>query len=146
MAAPTEALVFALNWAKPASLKGGSSGFSAKATAVASLKPSHLTKVAAQRCLIACFLTAGPRIHGSPQLSLMNSSHGCVRVTTPSAAWLSNSFIQVGTRGISDAICRWSLKKHWGTLPMASPHGKMHFVTVHGVEYAYAERPILLQI
>jgi hypothetical protein len=44
------------------------------------------------------FFNRGSAIHGSAQLSLMNSSHGCVRVTTPSAAWLSNTFMQVGTR------------------------------------------------
>lgn len=44
------------------------------------------------------FFNGGAAIHGSPQLSLMNSSHGCVRVTTPSARWLSESFISVGTK------------------------------------------------
>ncbi|MBS0351190.1 MAG: L,D-transpeptidase [Proteobacteria bacterium] len=44
------------------------------------------------------FFNNGSAIHGSPQLSLMNSSHGCVRVTTPSAEWLSNNFIKIGTR------------------------------------------------
>lgn len=44
------------------------------------------------------FFNGGSAIHGSPQLSLMNSSHGCVRVTTPSAQWLSNSFMNIGTR------------------------------------------------
>jgi L,D-transpeptidase catalytic domain len=44
------------------------------------------------------FFNGGSAIHGSAQLSLMNSSHGCVRVTTPSAEWLSNSFIKIGTR------------------------------------------------
>lgn len=44
------------------------------------------------------FFNGGSAIHGSPQLSLMNSSHGCVRVTTPSAQWLSNSFMKIGTR------------------------------------------------
>lgn len=44
------------------------------------------------------FFNNGSAIHGSPQLSLMNSSHGCIRVTTPSAQWLSNSFVSIGTR------------------------------------------------
>lgn len=44
------------------------------------------------------FFNKGAAIHGSPQLSLMNSSHGCIRVTTPSASWLSNNFMEVGTR------------------------------------------------
>lgn len=44
------------------------------------------------------FFNGGAAIHGSPQLSLMNSSHGCVRVTTPSARWLSESFINIGTK------------------------------------------------
>jgi L,D-transpeptidase-like protein len=44
------------------------------------------------------FFNGGSAIHGSAQLSLMNSSHGCVRVTTPSAQWLSNNFVKVGTR------------------------------------------------
>jgi len=44
------------------------------------------------------FFNNGAAIHGSPQLSLMNSSHGCIRVTTPSAEWLSSNFIKMGTR------------------------------------------------
>lgn len=44
------------------------------------------------------FFNNGSAIHGSPQLSLMNSSHGCIRVTTPSAQWLSENFVKVGTK------------------------------------------------
>ncbi len=44
------------------------------------------------------FFNGGSAIHGSAQLSLMNSSHGCIRVTTPSAQWLSDNFIKIGTR------------------------------------------------
>jgi hypothetical protein len=44
------------------------------------------------------FFSGGSAIHGSPQLSMMNGSHGCVRVTTPSADWLSHNFMEVGTK------------------------------------------------
>lgn len=44
------------------------------------------------------FFSNGNAIHGSSQLSMMNGSHGCVRVTTPSAAWLSENFISMGTK------------------------------------------------
>ncbi len=44
------------------------------------------------------FFNGGAAIHGSPQLSFNNSSHGCVRVTTPSAEWLSSNFMKVGTK------------------------------------------------
>lgn len=44
------------------------------------------------------FFNGGAAIHGSPQLSFNNTSHGCIRVTTPSAEWLSSNFMNVGTK------------------------------------------------
>ena len=36
-------------------------------------------------------------IHGSPDVPKYNASHGCIRVKTHDARWLSQSFINVGT-------------------------------------------------
>ena len=40
----------------------------------------------------------GYAIHGSPVISERNASHGCIRVTTDAAKWLSYEFIKVGTK------------------------------------------------
>ncbi len=40
----------------------------------------------------------GYAIHGSPQISNRNGSHGCIRVTTSAAQWLSSNFMRIGTR------------------------------------------------
>jgi len=40
----------------------------------------------------------GYAIHGSPAISERNASHGCIRVTTDAAKWLSNMFVQLGTK------------------------------------------------
>ena len=37
-------------------------------------------------------------IHGSPYIGGRNQSHGCIRVTTSSARWLSRNFLDVGTK------------------------------------------------
>lgn len=44
------------------------------------------------------FFHKGYAIHGSPYISNRNGSHGCIRVTTSAAAWLSNNFMRHGTR------------------------------------------------
>lgn len=44
------------------------------------------------------FFHGGYAIHGSPWISNVNGSHGCIRVTNTAAAWLSNNFMQHGTR------------------------------------------------
>lgn len=44
------------------------------------------------------FFNGGYAIHGSPGIGINNTSHGCIRVTTASAEWLSNNFMTVGTR------------------------------------------------
>jgi hypothetical protein len=44
------------------------------------------------------FFSNGSAIHGSPYVSDYNTSHGCIRVVTPAAQWLSSHFMQVGTR------------------------------------------------
>lgn len=44
------------------------------------------------------FFKGGYAIHGSPYLSNNNSSHGCIRVTTSAARWLSGNFMNVGTK------------------------------------------------
>lgn len=36
-------------------------------------------------------------VHGSPDVPGYNASHGCVRVPTSDARWLSNNFMRVGT-------------------------------------------------
>ena len=43
------------------------------------------------------FHRAGYAIHGAPTVPNMNASHGCIRVTTPAAKWLSENFIRIGT-------------------------------------------------
>jgi hypothetical protein len=40
----------------------------------------------------------GFAIHGSPYISDNNTSHGCIRVHTPAAAWLSRYFMSAGTK------------------------------------------------
>lgn len=40
----------------------------------------------------------GYAIHGSPYISNVNGSHGCIRVTTGDAQWLSSAFISHGTK------------------------------------------------
>lgn len=42
----------------------------------------------------------GYAIHGSPYISDRNSSHGCIRVKTNAANWLSKNFIGIGTKVI----------------------------------------------
>lgn len=37
-------------------------------------------------------------IHGSPHVPDYNASHGCIRVRTHAAQWLTNNFINIGTR------------------------------------------------
>lgn len=44
------------------------------------------------------FTKNGHAIHGSPEISNQNSSHGCIRVKTAAAKWLSESFITHGTK------------------------------------------------
>lgn len=44
------------------------------------------------------FTSVGHAIHGSPQISTYNGSHGCIRVKTDAAQWLSQYFITPGTR------------------------------------------------
>lgn len=46
------------------------------------------------------FFKRGNAIHGSPTISDQNNSHGCIRVLTPAAEWLSKNFLDVGTRVI----------------------------------------------
>ena len=46
------------------------------------------------------FFKRGNAIHGSPTLSDQNTSHGCIRVLTPAAEWLSKNFLNIGTRVI----------------------------------------------
>jgi hypothetical protein len=47
------------------------------------------------------FFKAGNAIHGSPQISTENSSHGCIRVLTGAAQWLNHNFLDIGTRVIT---------------------------------------------
>ena len=44
------------------------------------------------------FFFGGYAIHGSPGISNNNSSHGCIRVQTRAAQWLSKYFLKIGTR------------------------------------------------
>ncbi len=44
------------------------------------------------------FFTGNYAIHGSPRISNRNGSHGCIRVTTTAARWLSQHFLRHGTR------------------------------------------------
>lgn len=43
------------------------------------------------------FFSKNYAIHGSNDVPNYNASHGCVRVKTSDAKWLSNSFIHIGT-------------------------------------------------
>jgi lipoprotein-anchoring transpeptidase ErfK/SrfK len=42
-------------------------------------------------------------IHGSYEVPHYNASHGCVRLIPSDAKWLSNNFIQIGTKVIINA-------------------------------------------
>lgn len=44
------------------------------------------------------FFNRGYAIHASNEVRPYNASHGCVRVKPSAAAWLSENFINVGTR------------------------------------------------
>jgi len=44
------------------------------------------------------FNSAGEAIHGSDYISNHNRSHGCIRVKTASAKWLSEYFLMKGTQ------------------------------------------------
>jgi len=44
------------------------------------------------------FFRGGYAIHGSPSISNVNGSHGCIRVTTTAARWLHSNFIRHGTK------------------------------------------------
>lgn len=44
------------------------------------------------------YFTSNFAIHGYHVLTNRNVSHGCIRISTPSAQWLSSSFLNVGTR------------------------------------------------
>ena len=44
------------------------------------------------------FFKGGNAIHGSPYISNRNGSHGCIRVRTKAAAWLSRYFMRNGTK------------------------------------------------
>jgi hypothetical protein len=44
------------------------------------------------------YFGSGFAIHGSPYISDNNTSHGCIRVHTPAAAWLSRYFLAPGTK------------------------------------------------
>lgn len=44
------------------------------------------------------FFHQGIAIHGSNDVPDRNASHGCVRVETKDAKWLSENFIEIGTR------------------------------------------------
>jgi len=46
------------------------------------------------------FTRAGHAIHGSPEISNQNSSHGCIRVKSDAARWLNQSFMARGTKVI----------------------------------------------
>ena len=47
------------------------------------------------------FFKAGNAIHGSPTISTVNSSHGCIRIYTKAAKWLNLNFLDKGTRVIT---------------------------------------------
>jgi lipoprotein-anchoring transpeptidase ErfK/SrfK len=47
------------------------------------------------------FFKGGYAIHGSPYISTQNTSHGCIRVYTAAAEWLSNYFLTKGTKVIT---------------------------------------------
>lgn len=44
------------------------------------------------------FFSGGFAIHGSNEVVNHNASHGCVRVTPAAARWLSQNFIEYGTK------------------------------------------------
>lgn len=44
------------------------------------------------------YFHGGYAIHGYPHLTSSNVSHGCIRISTDSARWLSNSFLHVGSK------------------------------------------------
>ena len=44
------------------------------------------------------YFGGGYAIHGSPYISDNNTSHGCIRVHTPAAAWLHHYFLHPGTK------------------------------------------------
>ena len=44
------------------------------------------------------FTNSGHAIHGAPSLSRDNSTHGCIRVKTSSAKWLSEKFMTPSTK------------------------------------------------
>lgn len=44
------------------------------------------------------FFSGGNAIHGSPYISNRNGSHGCIRVHTSAAKWLSQYFMAPGTK------------------------------------------------
>lgn len=46
------------------------------------------------------FFSKNYAIHGSNDLPNRNASHGCVRVRTSDARWLSNNFLSVGSKVI----------------------------------------------
>lgn len=46
------------------------------------------------------FFRGGYAIHGSPSISNVNGSHGCIRVSNSAAAWLHRYFIRHGTKVI----------------------------------------------
>ncbi len=46
------------------------------------------------------YFDGGNAIHGSPYVSNGNTSHGCIRVHTPAAAWLHKYFLYPGTKVI----------------------------------------------
>jgi lipoprotein-anchoring transpeptidase ErfK/SrfK len=46
------------------------------------------------------FFKGGYAIHGSYNVPNHNASHGCIRVKPSAAAWLSSSFINIGTKVI----------------------------------------------
>ena len=46
------------------------------------------------------FFKNGNAIHGSPYLAGANTSHGCIRILTGAAKWLSKHFLSRGTRVI----------------------------------------------
>lgn len=58
------------------------------------------TRGGAQMPYAMHFTGSGHAIHGAPSLSRDNSTHGCIRVTTSAAKWLSESFITPNTKVI----------------------------------------------
>lgn len=58
------------------------------------------TRGGAQMPYAMHFTKAGHAIHGSPEISNQNSSHGCIRVKTKAARWLNHHFMTPGTKVI----------------------------------------------